>query len=235
MSPIYDFTPSTAAVVNPAPFHGLTLTPRPRGLALVSSIVIHALAIVLLMGLSEYTPLVHEDAFNWAQYKVVPLRLHLSEPLYFKAGAADPSRPAAGAVPDRSVTAAIANKAASAAMKHPGSRNLQLPAGRELAFDAPTIIQPDLRPQLTVPHTLPPLAFWTRQAADLPKPPARAEVVVPGRTEPPATPPKLAALPNPAIPNRELPVADVNVALRQVTARSRPGDSEFRNHAGSPP
>ena len=93
-------------------------------------------------------------------------------------------------------------------------RRLELPVPRQVAQNAPVILQPDFQPQLTPPPAaIPPLAFWARQSADLPKPPPPRETVVPGRTEAPAAQPKLAAPPVSAVPNREVRLADVNVSM----------------------
>ncbi len=90
---------------------------------------------------------------------------------------------------------------------------LQLPRPIEKAVDAPAIVQPEFRPNPVVPATLPPLAFWARQALDLPKPPLPEAVVVPGRTEELSPAPRLGALPTLAVPNRELRVSNVNVSF----------------------
>src|SRR5262249_41702613 len=97
------------------------------------------------------------------------------------------------------------------------SFRLELPQSAQKAEDGPVVIQPE--PRIQVPKPIPPmpsLAFWARQAINLPKPPPPKETVFPGRTEALPAPPKLGA-PSPvaAVPNREEVVKDMNVALPQ--------------------
>ena len=109
---IYDLTATEptatpAIAAGPMLFHSLTLERRPRGLAVVGSIAIHAMAVVLMLALSEYTLWIPEKDFNWAQYRIEPLRFHLSEPLYFKASApATTASNSAPAVPSEADNAA---------------------------------------------------------------------------------------------------------------------------------
>src|ERR1019366_7282581 len=114
-------------------------------------------------------------------------------------------------------------KPAIKAAVHPAvPQGLQLPATRASVKDSPIILQPELLPQTApLPTALPPLAFWARQAPDLPKPRPR-QVVVPGRTEAPSPAPSPVGPPTPAVPNRETAVADVNIAMPQTQAQAPP-------------
>ena len=76
-------------------FNGLTLGPVPRMWSLVSSVAGHAVVLVLLAVVSQHVSAwLKDDQVDWARYKVEPLRLHLNEPLFFRAASApEPLRP----------------------------------------------------------------------------------------------------------------------------------------------
>jgi hypothetical protein len=196
----------------------MMLGQQPRGWALASSVAIHIIAVFLILGLSQYTIWQVDETFDWTQYKVEPLRLHLSEPLYFRAIAA-------GKAPTTEVSTAARHSGDAAAapkLATPSRRslvpNLELPVVHEIAKNRPIVIQPEVRPHITPPATLPPLAFWARQSRDVPKPNAAKEILIPGGTEALAEPLKLAAPPMSTVPNHEKVVANVNVSLPPALA-----------------
>src|ERR1043166_5396880 len=86
MKRIYDLTaPVVVPGAEPMLFNSLRLGRRPGVAALAGSVAVHALLITAVTGFSQYMAWLHEDDVNWADYRVEPLRLHLAEPLYFKA------------------------------------------------------------------------------------------------------------------------------------------------------
>jgi hypothetical protein len=82
---------------------------------------------------------------------------------------------------------------------------MEIPSTPQSTIEAPVILQPDAQSNelRRLANAVPLLAFWARQAPNLPKPP-RKQLIVPGRTESPAPPPQMAAPPVIAIPNREV-------------------------------
>ena len=202
------------AVLDDAPlFETITMAGRPAAWSLVSSVAVHALAIFLTIAVTKYLPWLQEDDIDWSHYSVEPLRLHLAEPIYFTS-TSPAKEPKAAPRPPAAKAATAANPSrGTGARRAFVPPQLELPTLHEIAKDAPVILQPEFRPQNTPPPPLPPLAFWAKQAPDLPKPPPRREVVVPGRTEAPAPPKQMAAPPVTAVPNREQVAADVNVSL----------------------
>ncbi len=206
----------------PLLFVGLAGKRVPRVAMLIGSVASHILMVILITAASrQMAAWFQEEQLDWSHYRVEPLRLHLGEPLFFRATAVEerPARhPAA-----RSTKQVEGSRAAAHGPRSPSSpHNVELPTPPEAARNAPIILQPDFRPQMVAPDALPPLAFWARQGANLPKPPAPGQVVVPGRTEQPAPAPKLASRPVLAVPNREQSVADVNVSLPQAQTQKPP-------------
>jgi hypothetical protein len=210
---------SKPAVPEEPPFFTTLVAPkRPSAWTFACSVAAHAVLISGMTAASKYWPQ-SDEIIDYSHYKIETIHLRLDDPIYFTASAA-PVRPAppkpapaprqgAEGRPESGDTAAPAPQAP--VVPH----RLELPVPHETARNAPVILQPDFNPRLTPPSTaLPPLAFWAR-AMDAPKPPPR-EFVNPGRVEAPAPPPKLAAPPVLAVPNREPVVADVNISLPQA-------------------
>jgi hypothetical protein len=201
-------------------FHGLAEEPKPGFGPLFSSVVCHVLAVMLLTMSVRW---LREDEVDWSKYSVEPLRLHLSQPIFFSSGpkkapATPKLSPPAKPVPAEGGSPAPVPAKGAIAI----ARRLELPKPREAAKDAPVILQPEYVPQAAPPPSvLPPLAFWARQTPEPPKPPAKTEVT-PGRAESPAPPPKLAAPPTLATPNREANVAQTNVSLPERKTPAAP-------------
>jgi hypothetical protein len=207
---IYDFGPQPPAAETPVLFRNVALGAAPRPLAVLGSVVAHVLIVVLLTVVSNYLAWLHEDDVDWSQYRAEPLRLHLSEVIYFSATKAS-TAPAAPASTTRKGGRPSGMSPVRRAVIPP---QLELPTPAEIASDGPAILQPDFRPDLTtLPRELPPLRFWARQEPNSLKHSVRSEVVVPGRKDPVTAAPKLAAPPTTTVPNRERIAADINVAL----------------------
>src|SRR5689334_7008561 len=193
--------------------------------SMASSLASHVFVIGLLAVLPQHMSWFGYEEIDWSKYREepAPLRLRLSQPLVFAANRPAPApKPRHGAPAERPAASGSAVEAAApskAGLTVP--RRLELPLPRAVAKDAPIILQPDFVPQAAPPVALPPLAFWARQAPERPKQPPRTEVV-PGRTEAPSAPPKLAAPPVPAVPNRETAVAELNVSMAQLLAPHPP-------------
>jgi len=201
----------------PLLFRGVDTGRVPKAGSLLGSLAGHVLAFGLAIVVCHYVARLHEDDVDWSRYRVEPLRLHLAEPLIFNPQTAGES-PKLAAPRRRALAARPAEQAAAApadSTSRPSvPRRLELPAPRQIATNAPILLQPDFQPQLKPPPAdLPPMAFWARQTPAPPKPPAPAEVLVPGRTEALSPAPQLSAPPVLAVPNREPVVADVNVAM----------------------
>jgi hypothetical protein len=189
---------------------------RPKFRAFFGSLAVHVAMLALIVAVSRYLSWYHEDDVDWSRFHAEPLRLHLAEPIFFNAGAADV--PGVGTHPDRAGKSAIGAKLHSAVPD-----GLQLPSVRSSFRDSsPIILQPDPEPRAPKPPAaLPALAFWARQAPELPRPRA-LEVVSPGRTESPSPAPKPAGPPVLAAPNREAAITDVNIAMPQKPAQTPP-------------
>ena len=222
------------------PFAALAIRPVPRMWTLAGSLVGHVAMIVLLAIVSHrLAAWFQDDQLDWSQYQVEPLRLHLAEPLVFRASkpaeAPEPQPTKMAQAPAPTPTGqSLSAEDAPAPAQARVLRRLELPPAGHMANNAPVILQPDSQPQLTPPPAaLPPLAFWARQATDLPKPPPPRETVTPGRTETPSAPPKLAAPPVLAVPNREARLADLNVSLPPAPANLTPA-LPVANSATSP-
>jgi hypothetical protein len=196
-------------------FKSIMTGKRPKLQALLGSLAVHFVMLGLVVACSRYLSWYHEDDVDWSRFQVEPLRLHLAEPIFFNARASDVP-PGTGAHPDATVKSAIEPQLHSAIPD-----GVQLPSVHASHRDSsPIILQPDLEPQAPRPPVaLPLLAFWARQAPDLPKPKSR-DVVLPGRTESPSLAPKPGGPPVLAVPNREAVAADVNVAMPQTQAQA---------------
>jgi hypothetical protein len=210
------------AVLFAAPRFAVLQTRRvPRLWTLIGSIASHAAAIVLIAVISQQVAAwFAEDEIDWSRYKVEPLRLHLAEPLFFRAS--QPANPPQSPKPRPAQTRAAAPGIAGS---RPGyvPPHLELPAPAAVASNGPVLLQPPDVPSRPVPlKALPPLRFWARQGASLPKPPPRQVVVVPGWTEEASAPPKLAAPPVLAVPNREQAVAEINISLPALQTMKPP-------------
>src|SRR5262249_19638917 len=141
------------------------------------------------------------DEIDWSRFRVEPLRLHESVPLFFA-----PSRERAGMARGGAI------------------------AARGVAKSGPTVLEPEYRPEAQLPASVPPLAHWSRVAAsDLPKPAPR-QIVTPGRTEAASEGPKLTAPPSPSVPNLESAAADVNISLPAATNQN-PSTASLANSA----
>jgi len=197
-------------------FNSVMIDRRPKFQAILGSLAVHIVVLALIGAGSRYLSWYREDDVDWSRYRVETLRLHPAEPIFFNARASG-EPPEVAAHPDRP------GKSAIKATAHPAvPGGLQLPPVPASVKDSPIILQPELLRQITRPPTaLPPLAFWARQAPDLPKPRPR-EVAVPGRTEAPSPAPKPSGPPVLAVPNREAAVADVNIAMPPTPAQAPP-------------
>ena len=196
--------------------------PKPGSLG--ASLVIHALVVLLTVFVSHHLAQDPGTILDLSKYDVQMIRLRLDEPLYFNAkktsdGNASSARPAPAGKPVAEHTANAA--ALPSALTRPAlPRRLELPAPQpqQAPRNAAVVIQPELRPELPPPATLPPMALWARRDPE-PQRPRPAAEVIPGRAEAASEPPKLAAPPSPAVPNKETAVADRNVSLpRQDTS-----------------
>lgn len=107
-----------------------------------------------------------------------------------------------------------------------GVKLAELPHSERARNNEPIILQPEFRPEAVMVEALPEVAFWARQAAGMPKPAPSGQAVVPGGIEAPSPPPRLAARPVLAVPNREAMVADINVSMLRVRADVLPALSK---------
>src|ERR1019366_2843019 len=207
-----------------APLGSLAIARVPRTGALMSSVAAHVLVIVLVAVASQrMAAWFRADDADWSRYRVGPLRLHLAEPLVFRASIPKKVPAPKPAPPQRAGASAERTRGAAPGSRRPSvPHSLELPTPPEIAKNGPVILQPDFHPQIVVPSALPPLAFWAPKSADLPKPPPPKQVVIPGRTEERPPEPKLAAPPVLAVPNREQAVADINVSLPQTQVQEPP-------------
>jgi hypothetical protein len=214
---IIEREPAPPALAESELFKSAMTKRRPNLRAFFGSLAVHVAMLALVVAVSQYLSWYHEDDVDWSRFHVEPLRLHLAEPIFFNANASSVP-PGVGVHPER------AGKSAIEAKLHSAVRDgVQLPSVRaSVRNSSPIILQPDPQPHSPpAPAALPPLAFWARQAPDLPKPRAR-EVVVPGRTESPSPAPKPGGLPVLAVPNREAVSGDVNIAMPQTQAQAAP-------------
>lgn len=204
-------------------FEGMTTSRVPGAWTIMSSMAAHILVIALFAVVSHQMSKWSDgdDHIDWSRYQVEPLRLHLAEPLFFRASTPGrvPNPPSGVRRPDKP---ARQGRGESGASGSPIPRHLELPLPPQISKNALVLLQPDFSPQIMPPPALPPLAFWARQGVDLPKPPPSNQVVVPGRTEGQSPAPSLAARPVLAVPNREQEVADINVSQSQTQAPKPP-------------
>jgi hypothetical protein len=174
--------------------------PHTRPLALLTSAVVHATALVLLHVVSSYLSWLHEDDADRSRYRIEFIRLRPSEPAPLK----------------RNATPGTGMRAESSVRPSSVPAEMELPMAHELANAAPVIFQPDIRPDIKkVPDAMPELRFWARREPALPHPLSPGDVVVPGRTEALAAPPRPAAPPVAAATNRESFVSDINVSIHR--------------------
>jgi hypothetical protein len=175
--------PSGAAEDSVMPFSSITKRRVPGAWMVIGSMAAHVLVIALVAVVSNrMSAWLGDDDVDWPP-RAEPLRLHLSEPLFFRAHTPD-------SLPSPPSQARSAGKLARKGIDEPGEagslvpRRLELPVPSRIAKNVPVILQPDSYPQIVPPpKDLPPLAFWARQGPDFPKPPPSTEVVVPGRTD----------------------------------------------------
>ena len=207
----------------------------PGGWQVLSSMAAHVAAIALVAVVSHHvSAYLRDEQVDWSRYRVESLRLHLAEPLFFRAAAGpNPPEPppTAGESADHGAADPRRESAGAAGPRVP--RRLELPVLPQITRTAAIILQPDFLPQTAPPPTLPPLAFWARQGTDLPKPPPPNRVVVPGRTEERSTAPSLAAPPVLAVPNREPEIAQLNVSLPPSPA-PKPAAIQLADSATAP-
>jgi len=181
---------------------------------LVSSFAGHILVILLIGIVANHVKAWLDDDVDWSRYRTETLRLHLSEPLIYRATAPD-KLPVSSSTHQANSKPARGNRAGAAPSASPRTpQRLELPAPSQVSKNTAVLLQPDFQPQTMPAPVLPPLAFWARQVA-APKP-APKQFVVPGRIEEHAAVPLLDAPPVLAIPNREERVAAINIS--QVTA-----------------
>jgi hypothetical protein len=213
-------TAQSRAAEDTAPFGSIPAGRVPSVAPLLGSVALHVLAIGLIVTASWQMALYfQEDRIDWSRYRVEPLRLHLSEPLYFRGSQPEKAlvrraRRRAGAAAEETGTATAAKPAVP--------RGLELPSPSEAVKNGAVILQPEFRREAARLAALPPLAFWARQSADLPQPPPPKQVLVPGRIEEPSPAAKLAATPTVAVPNREQAAADINISLPPAAAHEQP-------------
>jgi hypothetical protein len=218
-----------SVLIEPPAFTILPANRRHKIPALLVSLAGHVLVVALIATVSPHIRawLQDDDAEDWSRYRVEPLRLNLADPIYYAPSAPVTPQKAKAERPERAAEpkAGAASDPVAAKPASPVPDRLQLPAPPRVAKNAPVILQPDFAPQTTPPPAaLPPVAFWARQAPDLPKPPAPNKEIAPGRTEAPSPAARPAATPVLAVPNRETNVADVNVAMpsKQTQAPALP-------------
>jgi len=173
--------------------------------------------VILITTASRYMAEYSQDEqLDWSHYRLEIIQLHIGEPLFYPATAAEKSAsapPSQGELPPEGRSRAGLHKNAA-------PRSLELPTPPAAAKNMAVILQPDFEPLPASQVVLPPLAFWARQGADLPKPPPLKQVVVPGRTEASSATPKLGAAPVLAVPNREQAVANLNASLPQTPSQT---------------
>jgi hypothetical protein len=196
-------------------FKSVMTNRRPKFRAFFGSLAVHVAVLALIVAVSRYLSWYHEDDVDWSQFHAEPLRLHLAERIFFNASAPGVQK-GAGTHPDRAGKSAIEAKLHSAVPD-----GLQLPTLHKPVRDSsPLILQPDLEPQAPrPPAALPALAFWARQAPDLPRPRPR-EVVAPGRTETPSPAPKPAGPPVLEETTPQAHITDVKIASTKKSAET---------------
>jgi len=163
-----------------------------------------------------------EPEVDWRLYAAAePIRLQLRDPIYLPADSALPRQPqttrsnrSAGSAAARAAAAAQAAKSAPGRFRVPS--RLELPAPREIAADAPVLLQPDFaaRPQ-PLKNALPALAYWEPQPPS-PARPQPKKFVVPGRKNPAQTSLALDVPPSLAVPNAQPVAADIAIAAPQT-------------------
>ena len=199
-------------------FNGIMVDRRPKLWALASSLAGHVATILVCTVVAQYVQMLSDEArTDWSTYRMETLNLRLAQPLYFTPDHA-PQKQAPPPQAGRLAKAAPAGKGVAST-----GPQVQLPVTHAAFKHAPVILQPEIDLQAPAPPAaVPPLAFWARQSPDAPKPPRSREAVVPGRTEAPSPAPVPAAKPVLAVPNREVTIADTNVAMPQPQSPNPP-------------
>ena len=188
---------------------------------MLCSVFTHCVALTFVVLLGPRLFFYDRDTVDLSRFHVEPLRLTLDEPFFLppppKGERPAPKPQKAPPQPARDTAAKAQPSPDSAPPALSASARVELPAPRRKPVNAPIIMQPDYDPRALPPVTaVPPMAFWARQAPDLPKPPAPRTEIKPGRTEAPSPPARPRALPVMAVPNRETAIADVNIAMPPV-------------------
>ena len=116
--------------------------PPPRLPRFAGSAMAHIAMVALTMALSRYL-VVEDELIDWSRFRVEPISLRLSEPIFFAAPA-----PAAGS----------AAPAPAAVVAHRTSK------------PGPTVVGSDYLPAARLPKTVPPVMHWSAAA---PPPPNR--------------------------------------------------------------
>jgi len=214
--------PDSPGAVAATMFRTLPIDRHPKVPTLIGSVALHSILMVLFATLSHYFVRIDDDEIDKRQYRLETLRLHVPDPIYFRAGSksripAPPSKKDARSSGKNGETGSTLSR-----RRIPVPSQIQLPEGPHLRADLPAIVEPDPRPQLSPAVTAPSLAFWARKVSEPPKPRANSEAVVPGRSETPSAPPKLGATPVIAVPNREKAAGDINVSLPRPAVAAMP-------------
>ena len=200
-------------------FQSAQLPPWNGSLPIVTSLVAHLFLLLAISVAAHQMALMAGGHVDLKAYHVEFMKLRVPDPLYYRATLpGTKARKAARPAPSSSGSAPAAAESGGQPQPVPGRRgvripkNLELPPMKQSVADAPLILQPPTglqAPPLTA--IVPPLAFWARQDANIPKPPPRP-FIAPGRVEAPTPPPQLETAPVLAVPNRELRASDLNMA-----------------------
>ena len=201
-------------------FRALGPAQRSRWMPMLCSLAVHGVMLLLVPYLAGLASQIDYQRSDWQAFRAEQMRLRVPERIYYRAeGSRARQVPAPNAAPAQSARKQLA-AAPGGAQRHPRRAGVPIPEGMEIpstpqsTIEAPVILQPDAQSNelRRLANAVPLLAFWARQAPNLPKPP-RKQLIVPGRTESPAPPPQMAAPPVIAIPNREVSFSDLNIAL----------------------
>jgi hypothetical protein len=152
---------------------------------------VHVALLSTAVALSRFV-ISQTDELDWSRFRVEPLRLHESTPIFF--------------VPD-SDRAPV--RAALSLAPHGAGKS------------GPTVLEPNYRPEAKLPKSVPPLAHWSRMAPpEWPKP-AASSIITPGRAEAPSPEPQLTAPPSLSVPTREVTAGAVNNSATAASAAPR--------------
>jgi hypothetical protein len=198
-------------------FHTVLLARRPGTVPLLLSLAAHGVGVLLFLILAPHLFFYDRDTVDLSRFRVEPLRLTLTEPIFLpppeRSRTSKLRQPSSGESQEREPVKANGSPSAQTRATALAER-IELPKPRRKLIEAPIIVQPDFDPRALPPiPATPPMAFWARQAPDLPNPLQSQKEIKPGRTEAPSPPAKPVAIPSPAIPNREQVVSDVNIAM----------------------